>query len=189
MHTANHPARFHRSEAGFTLVELMVIVVIVGILALLSTYGIRKYITSSKTSEATGMIATIKAAQEAYRGETFQYLSVSTSLDDYYPANAKPGRAKAQWGGGNVANWQILGVNAPSPVLFVYSSVAGVAGTTPTSPGGAASDITVGNWPTAPINSPWYVVKAAADFDGDGRSTVFVGASFAGDMFSNGYNL
>lgn len=189
MQIANHRARSHRSQAGFTLVELMVIVLIVGILAMLGTYSVRKYIVSSKTSEATGMIATIKAAQEQYKEETFQYLNVTGTLDTYYPTNPKPGRVKVQWGGGAVANWQVLGVSAPNPVLFVYSSVAGAAGSTPPAPGGAASDITIGNWPATPINAPWYVVKAVADFDGDGRNTVFVGASFAGDMFSNGYNL
>ena len=187
MQPARHqPARLHRSETGFTLVELMVIVVVVGVLAMLGSYSVRKYITSSKTSEATGMIATIKAAEEAYKEETFQYLDVSTTLGNYYPDNPKPGRAKVQWGGGAVANWQKLGVSAANPVLFVYSCVAQAAGTTPPAPG---SDITIGNWPTAAINAPWYVVKAVADFDGDGRNTVFMGASFAGDMFSNGHNL
>jgi prepilin-type N-terminal cleavage/methylation domain-containing protein len=186
MQMANHRARTHRAQAGFTLVELMVIVVIVGILAMLGSYGVRKYIISSKTSEATGMIATIKAAQEQYKEETFQYLDVTGSLDTYYPANPKPGRMKMQWGGGNVDNWHLLGVNAPNPVLFVYSCTAGGAGTKPPATG---SDITIGNWPTDPINAPWYVVKAVADFDGDGRNTTFVGASFAGDLYSNGYNL
>lgn len=190
MQITNQRARSHRSQAGFTLVELMVIVVIVGVLAMLGTYSVRKYIVSSKTSEATGMIATIKAAQEQYKEETFQYLDVSTTLDTYYPTSPPlhPAR-KVQWGGGADAllkQWQILGVNAPNPVLFVYSCVAGASGSQPPATG---SDISIGNWPTAPINAPWYVVKAVADFDGDGRNTVFMGASFAGDMFSNGYNL
>jgi prepilin-type N-terminal cleavage/methylation domain-containing protein len=188
MHQARRTARQRRAQAGFTLVELMVIVIIVSILALLGTYSVRKYVTASKTSEATEMIATIKAAQESYKDETFAYLNVTTSLDTYYPANANPGRVKFQWGGGDATiagNWQALGVHAALPVLFVYSCQAGASGASIPAPGGSASDITVGNWP-ATVNSPWYVVKAEADFDGDGRHTVFVGTSFFGELFSAG---
>ncbi len=167
----------------------MVVVVIVGILALIGTFSFRKYIISSKTSEATGMIATIKAAEEQYKEETFTYLSVSASLDDFYPANPKPGRVKMMWGGGNATNWQILGVNAPDPLLFVYSCIAGASGSSLPAPGGAAGNITVKNWPTGVYNANWYIVKAQADFDGDGRSTVFVSSNVASDIYSNGYNL
>lgn len=165
----------------------MVIVLIVSILALLGTYSVRKYVTASKTSEATEMISTIKAAQESYKDETFAYLNVTPDLDTYYPNNPNAGRVKFQWGGGpaaTLANWQALGVHAALPVLFQYSCVAGPSGAV-AAPGGSASDITVGNWP-ATVNSPWYVVKAEADFEGDGRHTVFVGTSFFGELFSAG---
>jgi type IV pilus assembly protein PilA len=186
MQQARRTAQQRRSQSGFTLVELMVIVVIVSILALLGTYSVRKYVTASKTSEATEMIATIKSAQETYKDETFAYLNVSATLDAYYPANPSPGRVKVQWGGADasLANWQALGVHAASPVLFQYSCVAGPSGAV-VAPGGAASDITVGNWP-ATVNSPWYVVKAEADFEGNGQHTVFVGSSFYGEIFAAG---
>lgn len=41
-----------RARAAFTLIELMIVVAIVGILAMLAAYGVRKYIAASKTSEA-----------------------------------------------------------------------------------------------------------------------------------------
>src|SRR4249920_3843289 len=41
-----------RKNRGFTLVELMIVVAIVGILAALAIYGVRKYMSNAKTAEA-----------------------------------------------------------------------------------------------------------------------------------------
>ena len=62
--------RASSSVEGFTLIELMIVVAIVGILAVLAVYGVRKYVSNAKTAEARnslGVIATDEAA--AYAGQ------------------------------------------------------------------------------------------------------------------------
>ena len=45
-----------RRERGFTLIEMMVVVVIVGILAMLAVVGYRKLVQTAHVSEATNMV-------------------------------------------------------------------------------------------------------------------------------------
>lgn len=167
-------------QRGYTLVELLTVVVIVGVLATLATIGVRKYVQASKSSEALQMIQSIKSAQEAYKAETFSYCSVSSSLTDYYPA--APDKNKHSWdkalSDARYKKWLELGVRTTAPVLFGYATVAGGPTDTPPQPGDLTQTIA---YPDPP-GQPWYVVVAAGDRDGDGVKSVYVSTSFVGEV-------
>jgi type IV pilus assembly protein PilA len=62
-------SKFHRSQKGFTLIELMIVVVIIGILAALAIPRFMRATTKSKQSEAKNILKQIYAMERAYRQE------------------------------------------------------------------------------------------------------------------------
>lgn len=155
-----------RRQRGFTLIELMIVVVIVGILATLAVVGYRKLVTSSHVTEATGMVQNIRIAQEGYHSETQQYANISTSLTDYYPSPPVYQQVTA-WGAPHAnagVSWSALPVHVDGPVMFGYATVAGIAG------GNVPGAVTVNGAPLVfPANptTDWYVIAACGDLDGD----------------------
>lgn len=176
--------RYKTRARGVTLIELVIVVAMVGVLAALATVGYRRYISSAKTGEATQMLGNIKAAQEAFKAETFRYLDVSPDLETFYPQDDREiGTDKYAWEGGKPSsvgtNFQTLGVNSTGPVLFGYACVAGGASAgLPSLPLGFTTPV----WPDP--GGPWYVAVAKGNVDGDEVVSGFFTSSLHAEIIS-----
>ena len=183
--TSRNPAR-----RGFTLVELLVVVAMIGVLAALALVGYKKYMRAASSSEASAMIQGIRAAQEAYKAEMLVYLDITPSLQTltgYYPWDASACQAnkvrKTPWNNpthANYAAWRTLNVTADSPVTFGYATKAGT--TTTPYPAMPTQLVQTPNLPS-PATEPWYVITAVADRDCDGKYAAFVATSFSGEVY------
>jgi prepilin-type N-terminal cleavage/methylation domain-containing protein len=167
-----------RSRApGFTLIELMMVVAILGILAVIAVPKYQSYVYRSKTTEAVGFLSDIKAHQESYRADFGQYCNVSNTLasnQGYWPDNTPTPVPKA-WGTGST-EWTQLGASpGTGSVLFRYRTAAGPPGTTPSNLGAAGALGYTGN-------DFWFVSGAIGDLDGDGTFVTF-------ESYSHGQGL
>jgi len=147
-----------KRNQGFTITELMIAVVIIGVLATLAIPTFTSYIYKARVTEATNFLGEIKQRQESYRNEFGQYCAVSgADWGTYYPATI-PGIDPISWDStaAGAANWNQLGAAPDGPIRFQYATVAGFPGDT--APSGSNLD----------EDDHWFAAQARGDLDGDG---------------------
>ena len=113
--------KFHNRRGGFTLIELMIVVAIIGILAAIAIPNFLRFQLKAKSSEGKGNLAAIRTAEESFFAEFGNYVSAAAT-----PATV-PGTSKAAFTGGGAAQFDTLGWSPEGEVYFNYAvAVSGI---------------------------------------------------------------
>lgn len=173
----NRSLKGHRnrgSQQGFTLTELMTVVVIVGVLSAVAVPTFSNYIYRSRASEAGEFLGIIRLREESYRSEFGAYCptipagGAADSVSSLTGSNLVPDPsttkrdAKPFTPSSNSKEWLQLGARPSNNVRFGYGVAAGTPTTAPTALG----------WTTATADF-WFVARAVGDLDADGTTCTF----------------
>ena len=143
-----------KRNQGFTITELMIAVVIMGVLATLAIPTFTSYIYKARVTEASNFLSEIKQRQESYRNEFGQYCAVSGADWGTYNPSTIPGMDPVVWT--STTNWDQLGASPDGPIRFQYATVAGFPGDAV--PSGTNLD----------NDDHWFAARALGDLDEDG---------------------
>jgi prepilin-type N-terminal cleavage/methylation domain-containing protein len=126
-----------RREAGFTMIELMFVVVIVAILTSIAVVAYTKWVRKARAGEIAQMFGEMKAKEEAYHAEKGVYLGLCPTPDasglctegDYFPLTVNGNAIDIT--GGVPASWTAARISPGKGALYCqYEVVAGLSGST-----------------------------------------------------------
>ncbi len=169
-----------RQQRGFTLVELMIVVAIVGVLVALGIYGVQRYLSASKSAEAKNNLGAIsRAAVAAYErtsgdGEIIAAGKEASKEEHALCKNSnwvpkkiqrdkkyQPNTAKGDFQAGNdKAGWRCLKFEINEPIIYMYQY-----------------RYKSGDWSGQAKKSgakEYYVARAQGDVDGDKIMSRFI---------------
>jgi len=171
-----------RNTKGFTLIELMIVVAIIGILAAIAIPNFLQYQMKSRQSEAKTNLGAIRTSELSFAGERGCFIGVAK-----YPATAPAAGTKmvsVAWNAGpapsGVTNWCLnpggtfagtfadIGFQASGNVYYQYAA----DGTNNVVPLQSCNGTTQGNAVAANPQTGFYA-SAASNLDGDANISVW----------------
>jgi type IV pilus assembly protein PilA len=135
-----------KSNKGFTLIELMIVVAIIGILAAIAIPNFLRFQLKSKSSEGKVNVAAIRTAEEAYNAEFGEYIGAIASPP---VANIGPQKVAFTDEGVAPANFGQIGWSPEGNVFFSYGVTVNAAPATlftATATADIDDDATVQSW-------------------------------------------
>jgi type IV pilus assembly protein PilA len=109
----------HSRKGGFTLIELMIVVAIIGILAAIAIPNFVRFQLRAKSSEGKMNLAAIRTAEEGYFAEFGTYVAAALSpAAPAVPSSLKQGFVDAGAAG---ANFDTIGWAPEGEVYFQYA--------------------------------------------------------------------
>ena len=107
--------KLHTRHGGFTLIELMIVVAIIGILAAIAIPNFLRFQLKAKSSEGKANLAAIRTAEESFFAEYGTYVSAGAT-----PVGV-PTNNKQQFTGGGATDFGTLGWSPEGRVYFNYA--------------------------------------------------------------------
>lgn len=150
-----HPQR----QQGFTLIELMIVVAIIGILAATAIPSFRNYQFKAKRTESFSNLASLATAEHAYFAEHGQYIGVPVA-EPGFSQGSVPGTTTRSYVEVDAA-FSDLGWTPSGDIFYDYDAVTGSAD----NPGGSSPGCSC---PTC------LTLAAYGDVDGDGGIAVLL---------------
>ena len=114
--------KLHTRKGGFTLIELMIVVAIIGILAAIAIPNFLMFQLRSKTGEAKTNLAAIRTAEEGYFAEFGQYVAENTPQGGTLTATKQPFPATG-------TGFAQLGWAPEGDVFYAYAVTTNATGT------------------------------------------------------------